>query len=56
MILDFNELVNGSPLLSLAHGRAGARATSFLAVLFTKQKTKSAPSRLRHSNPYALSQ
>ena len=40
MILDFNELVNGSSLSLPAHGRAGARATSFLAALFAKQKTK----------------
>jgi phosphotransferase system HPr-like phosphotransfer protein len=40
MILDFNELVNGSSLSLPAHGRGGARATSFLAALFAKQKTK----------------
>jgi len=40
MILDFNELVNGSSLSLPAHGRAGARATPFLAALFAKQKTK----------------
>ena len=40
MILNFNELVNGSSLLLPAHGRAGARATPFLAALFAKQKTK----------------
>jgi len=41
MILDFNELVNGSSLSLPAHGRAGARATLlFLAALFAKQKTK----------------
>ena len=40
MILDFNELVNGSFLSLPAHGRAGARATPFIAALFAKQKTK----------------
>jgi hypothetical protein len=40
MILDFNKLVNGSSLSLPAHGRAGARATPFLAALFAKQKTK----------------
>ena len=40
MIPDFNKLVNGSSLSLPAHGRAGARAIPFLAVLFAKQKTK----------------
>ena len=40
MIPNFNELVNGSSLSLPAHGRAGARATPFLAALFAKQKTK----------------
>ena len=40
MILDFNELVNGSFLSLPAHGRAGARATSSLAAHFAKQNTK----------------
>ena len=40
MIPDFNKLVNGSSLSLPAHGRAGARATPFLAALFAKQKTK----------------
>ena len=40
MVPDFNNLVNGSSLLLPVHGRAGARATSFLAALFAKQKTK----------------
>ena len=40
MILDFNESVNGSSLSLPAHGRAGARATSFLVALFAKRKTK----------------
>jgi len=31
---------NGSSLSLPAHGRAGARATPFLAALFAKQKTK----------------
>ena len=39
MILNFNELVKGSSLP--AHGKGGARATSFLAALFAKQNTKS---------------
>jgi hypothetical protein len=39
MILDFNESVNGSSLSLPAHGRAGARATSFLVALFAKRKT-----------------
>jgi hypothetical protein len=40
MILDFNELVNGSSLSLPAHGRAGARATPYLAAFFAKRKTK----------------
>ena len=40
MILDFNELVNGSFLSLPAHGRAGARATSSLAAHFAKRNTK----------------
>jgi len=40
MIPDFNKLVNGSSLSLPAHGRAGARATPFIAALFAKQKTK----------------
>jgi hypothetical protein len=40
MIPDFNELVNGSSLSLPAHGRAGARATPFLAAFFAKRKTK----------------
>lgn len=39
MILDFNELVNGSSLS--AHGCVGARVTSFIAVHFAKQNTDS---------------
>ena len=41
MILNFNKLVNGSSLLLPAHGRAGARATPFLAAHFAKRNTKS---------------
>jgi len=41
MILDFNNLVNGSSSSLPAHGRAGARATSLLAAHFAKQNTKS---------------
>ena len=33
--------VNGSSLLLPAHGRVGARATSFLAAHFAKQNTSS---------------
>ena len=40
MILDFNELVNGSSLSLPAHGRAGARATFLLAAHFAKRNTK----------------
>ena len=40
MILDFNGLVNGSSLSLPAHGRAGAKATPFLAAFFAKRKTK----------------
>jgi len=40
MIPNYIVLVNGSSLSLPAHGRAGARATPFLAVLFAKQKTK----------------
>src|SRR3989338_6148789 len=42
IISKLNESVNqkGSSLPLPAHGRAGARATPFLAVLFAKQKTK----------------
>jgi hypothetical protein len=40
MILDFNKLVNGSSLSLPAHGRVGARATSFLAAHFAKRNTK----------------
>ena len=42
MILDFNELVNGSFLSLPAHGRVGARATLlFPAAHFAKQNTNS---------------
>ena len=42
IISKFNKSVNqkGSSLSLPAHGRVGARATSSLAVLFAKQKTK----------------
>ncbi len=40
MILDFNELVNGSFLSLPAHGRVGTRFTPILVVLFAEQKTK----------------
>jgi len=42
IISKLNKSVNqkGSSLSLPAHGRAGARATPFLAALFAKQKTK----------------
>jgi hypothetical protein len=42
IVSNFNKRVNqnGSSLSLPAHGRAGARATPFLAALFAKQKTK----------------
>ena len=42
IISKFNKSVNqkGSSLSLPTHGRAGARATPFLAALFAKQKTK----------------
>src|SRR3989338_7715910 len=42
IISKLNESVNqkGSSLSLPAHGRAGARATPFIAALFAKQKTK----------------
>ena len=38
--LAFGQTKKGSSLSLPAHGRAGARATPFIAVLFAKQKTK----------------
>ena len=38
--MNFSKQILGSSLSLPTHGRAGARATPFLAALFAKQKTK----------------